>query len=92
MTRVRQQVSAVALATAIRLYTGPHGGVAAGMVALAILAAARAQATTASEVKVLSFVPFDATRRRTEAVVQADGPPMRVVKGAVDVVAQVCAP
>ena len=57
---------------------------------LAILAAARAHTTTASEVHLLSFVPFDATRRRTEAVVQSGGPPMRVVKGAVDVVAQVC--
>jgi len=56
----------------------------------AILAAARAQVTTASDVTVLSFTPFDATRRRTEAVVQLGGPPVRVVKGAVDVVAQVC--
>ena len=39
----------------------------------------------------LSFLPFDATRRRTEAVVQSgDGRPLRVVKGAVDVVAHVC--
>ena len=58
---------------------------------LAILAAARDRATTPSEATVLSFVPFDAARRRTEAVVQSGGRPMRVVKGAVDVVAQVCA-
>ena len=57
---------------------------------LAILAAARDRVKMPSEVAVLSFVPFDATRRRTEAVVQSDGRPLRVVKGAVDVVAQVC--
>ena len=58
---------------------------------LAILAAARDRANMPSDVAVLSFVPFDATRRRTEAVVQSDGRSLRVVKGAVDIVAQVCA-
>ncbi len=58
---------------------------------LAILAAARDHTKMPSEIAVLSFVPFDAARRRTEAVVQSDGRPMRVVKGAVDIVAQVCA-
>jgi len=58
---------------------------------LAILAAARDRAQMPREVAVLSFEPFDATRRRTEAVVQSEGRPMRVVKGAVDIVAQVCA-
>ena len=57
---------------------------------LAILVAARDHATMPSEITVLSFVPFDATRRRTEAIVQSGGSPMRVVKGAVDVVAHVC--
>ena len=57
---------------------------------VAILAATREHATTSDKATVLSFVPFDAGRRRTEAVVQAGGRPMRVVKGAVDVVAQVC--
>jgi plasma-membrane proton-efflux P-type ATPase len=57
---------------------------------LAILAAARDRAQMAREVAVLSFVPFDATRRRTETVVQSDQRRLRVVKGAVDVVAQVC--
>ena len=57
---------------------------------LAILAAARERAKTPAETTVLSFVPFDATRRRTEAVVQSDGRPMRVVKGAVDIIAEVC--
>ena len=37
---------------------------------LAILTAAHDRVTTPSEVTVVSFVPFDATRRRTEAVVQ----------------------
>jgi H+-transporting ATPase len=58
---------------------------------LAILAAARDHPTTSSDTTRLSFVPFDATRRRTEAVVQSGGRPIRVVKGAVDMVAQVCA-
>jgi H+-transporting ATPase len=58
---------------------------------LAILAAARDRAKMPRETMVLSFVPFDATRRRTEAVVQSEGRPMRVAKGAVDVIAQVCA-
>ena len=58
---------------------------------LAILAAARERVGTPSAATVLSFVPFDAARRRTEAVVQVDGRSLRVVKGAVDVVAQVCA-
>jgi plasma-membrane proton-efflux P-type ATPase len=57
---------------------------------LAIFAAAHDHATTTSEATVLSFVPFDAARRRTEAVVQVGGRRMRVVKGAVDVVATVC--
>jgi plasma-membrane proton-efflux P-type ATPase len=57
---------------------------------LAILAAARDPTTTPGEITVLSFVPFDATLRRTEAVVQASGRSVRVVKGAVDVIAQVC--
>jgi plasma-membrane proton-efflux P-type ATPase len=58
---------------------------------LAILAAARDRATTSGDATVLSFVPFDAARRRTEAVVRSGGEDVRVVKGAVDVVAQVCA-
>lgn len=57
---------------------------------LAILAAAHDESPNAGEVKVLSFVPFDAERRRTEAVVQSGGRATRVVKGAVDVVAQMC--
>ena len=57
---------------------------------LAILAAAHDHTKAPGEVTVLSFVPFDAARRRTEAVVQSGGRRMRVVKGAVDVVAQVC--
>jgi H+-transporting ATPase len=38
----------------------------------------------------VSFVPFDASTRRTEAVVDIDGHRMRVVKGAVETVAQAC--
>jgi H+-transporting ATPase len=37
-----------------------------------------------------SFAPFDASTRRTEAVVERDGTEFRVMKGAVRVVAQAC--
>ena len=37
-----------------------------------------------------SFAPFDASTRRTEAVVEKDGTEFRVMKGAVRVVAQAC--
>ena len=38
----------------------------------------------------VSFTPFDATNRRTEAVVEQDGQRLRVMKGAVRTVAEVC--
>ena len=38
----------------------------------------------------MSFVPFDATNRRTEAVVEQHGQRVRVMKGAVRTVAQMC--
>ena len=38
----------------------------------------------------VSFAPFDAVNRRTEAVVAQDGQRLRVMKGAVDTVAQAC--
>jgi H+-transporting ATPase len=38
----------------------------------------------------LSFAPFEAKNRRTEAVVMADGQRQRVMKGAVETVAQAC--
>ncbi len=38
----------------------------------------------------ISFVPFDAKTRRTEAVVEQDGKRLRVVKGAVRTVAEAC--
>jgi len=60
---------------------------------LAFLAAARARAL-AGEVgagRRVAFVPFDAARRRTEAVLQLDGAQMRAIKGAVPEVAAACA-
>lgn len=38
----------------------------------------------------VSFVPFDAKNRRTEAVFELNGQRLRVMKGAVETVAQVC--
>ena len=38
----------------------------------------------------ISFTPFDATNRRTEAVVEQSGQRLRVMKGAVRTVAQAC--
>ena len=38
----------------------------------------------------VSFTPFDATNRRTEAVVEQNGQRLRVMKGAVRAVAQAC--
>lgn len=59
---------------------------------LAFLAAARAgdAAARASAAMPVSFTPFDAATRRTEAVVLIDGKRVRVVKGAVRSVAEVC--
>jgi plasma-membrane proton-efflux P-type ATPase len=37
-----------------------------------------------------SFAPFDATNRRTEALVEQDGQRLRVMKGAMETVARVC--
>ncbi len=41
-------------------------------------------------VKPISFAPFDAKNRRTEAVVEENGGRLRVMKGAVETVAQSC--
>lgn len=38
----------------------------------------------------VSFAPFDARNRRTEAVVEQNGQRLRVIKGAVETVAQAC--
>ena len=40
--------------------------------------------------KPLQFTPFDASRRRTEAVVEVEGRRLRVMKGAVETIAQAC--
>ena len=41
-------------------------------------------------VKPVSFAPFDAKNRRTEAVVEQNGQRLRVMKGAVRTVAETC--
>ena len=59
---------------------------------LAFLAAARERHSfdRRSRVTPVSFTPFDATNRRTEAVVEQDGQRLRVLKGAVRTVAEAC--
>jgi len=59
---------------------------------LAFLAASKARTTAASAASVqrVSFVPFDAATRRTEAVIDMAGHRLRVVKGAVRTVAERC--
>jgi H+-transporting ATPase len=59
---------------------------------LAFLAAAKAHHVFDSvpAVTPVSFAPFDAKNRRTEAVVQQNGQRLRVMKGAVQTVAEAC--
>lgn len=59
---------------------------------LAFLAEARARDVFAGAPAAapLSFAPFDAQRRRTEAVVEQDGQRQRVMKGAVRTLAEAC--
>ena len=59
---------------------------------LAFLAAAGERSLRAdlTAFKPSSFMPFDATTRRTEALVERDGRRLRVVKGAVRTVAALC--
>ncbi len=59
---------------------------------VAFLAAAKAQNAFAGSAAFtpVSFSPFDAKNRRTEAVVEQDGRRLRVMKGAVRTVAQTC--
>ena len=61
---------------------------------LAFLAAAKARRLYDGRPAVtpVSFVPFDAKNRRTEAVVEQSGQRLRVMKGAVRIVAQVWRP
>jgi H+-transporting ATPase len=59
---------------------------------LAFLAAAKARNVFdgSSPSTPVSFAPFDAKNRRTEAVVERDGQRLRVMKGAVRTVAEAC--
>lgn len=59
---------------------------------LAILAMARQRRVFQERppVRPVSFVPFDAATRRTEAVVEQEGQLVRVIKGAVRTVADAC--
>ena len=59
---------------------------------LAFLAAARERKIFDGRPPVtpVSFVPFDAKNRRTEAVVSQSGQRLRVMKGAVETIAQAC--
>ena len=60
---------------------------------LAFLAAAKARAVVdhGAAATVVSFAPFDAKSRRTEAVVELAGQRLRVMKGAVRTLAEACA-
>ena len=55
-----------------------------------LTAAAQTNVQARSEDAVLSFVPFDPMRRRTDAVVQLDGRTVHVAKGALDAIADLC--
>jgi len=59
---------------------------------LAFLAAAKERHVfdNAAAVTTISFAPFDATNRRTEAVAEQNGQRLRVMKGAVRTVAEAC--
>jgi magnesium-transporting ATPase (P-type) len=59
---------------------------------LAFLASAKERRVfdNSAAVTPISFVPFDATNRRTEAVVEQNGQRLRVMKGAVRTVAEAC--
>jgi H+-transporting ATPase len=59
---------------------------------LALLAAAKAQHVFDGlpAIAVISFAPFDAKSRRTEAVVEQNGQRLRVMKGAVRTVVEAC--
>ena len=59
---------------------------------LAFLAAAKDRHALEKEPKTtpISFAPFDAANRRTEAVVEQDGKRFRVMKGAVRTIAEAC--
>ena len=59
---------------------------------LAFLAAAKERHTFDNQPKIVpvSFAPFDAKNRRTEAVVEQNGQRLRVMKGAVRTIAEAC--
>ena len=57
---------------------------------LAFLAAAKERLGNSVAVLPVSFIPFDAANRRTEAVVEQDGKRLRVMKGAVRTIAEAC--
>jgi H+-transporting ATPase len=59
---------------------------------LAFLAAAKERHVfdNAAAITSISFTPFDASNRRTEAVLEQNGQRLRVMKGAVRTVAQAC--
>ncbi len=56
----------------------------------AFISAAKGRKLLDAPPPVLKFIPFDTTARRTEAVVKLGGKHVRVMKGAVDVIARLC--
>ena len=57
---------------------------------IAVIKAAGARGVTVGSSRVERFVPFSPENRRTEAFVSENGSQYRVIKGAVDVVAELC--
>ena len=57
---------------------------------VAFISAARERNLLSQTYVQKQFIPFDAKTRRTEAVITSDGRQFRVMKGAVNVVAQAC--
>lgn len=76
------------------LFTGALASQAANQdpIDFAFLAAAKDRHVfeNAPKVSPVSFAPFDAKNRRTEAVVEQNGQRLRVMKGAVATIAQAC--
>ncbi len=57
---------------------------------IAFIRSARERGVDLSKYKVKQFIPFDPSTKRTEAVIALDGKEVKVVKGAVNVIMQLC--
>lgn len=57
---------------------------------MAFINYARSKGLNISDYKIKKFFPFDPSTRRTEAIVEKDGKEIRVAKGAVNAIAEIC--